>query len=241
MKKSILFSVLAVGATLLHAQSITIHQTCGQNGQVVEVQAVDLGLSVKWANMNVGAESPEDYGSYYAWGETVTKEIYDWSTYFDTNDDGSTFTKYNNKDGKTTLDPEDDAAHVNWGGSWRMPTEAEWQELIDNCTWTWTTQNGIKGCKVTSNKAGYTDKFIFLPAAGQGNGSDLSLECSHGFYWSSSLGFYWSSSLYDSFYALLLGFDSDSRYPYDYDDYYYDYDDDYDYRSCGQSVRPVLP
>ena len=145
MKKSILFSVLVVGATLLQAQSITVHQTCGQNGQVVKAippeaaQAVDLGLSVKWANINVGAESPEDYGNYYAWGETSTKETYNWSTYFDTNDGGNTFTKYNNEGGKTVLDPEDDAAHVNWGGSWRMPTQAEWWELINCCTWTWTT------------------------------------------------------------------------------------------------------
>ena len=224
MKKSILFSVLIVGATLLHAQSITVHQTSGQNGQVVKVQAVDLGLSVKWANMNVGAESPEDYGDYFAWGETSTKETYDWSTYFDTNDGGSTFTKYNNEGGKTILDPEDDAAHVNWGGSWRMPTKAEWQELLVNCTWTWTTQNGINGYKVTSKKAGYTDKFIFLPAAGCRNGSGLASVGSYGYYWSSSLDEYNSSN------AWYLGF---------YSDYHgLDY---YGYRYYGQSVRLVLP
>ncbi len=220
MKKSILFSLLVVGATLLQAQSITVHQTCGQNGQVVEL-AVDLGLSVKWANMNVGAESPEGNGDYFAWGETVTKATYDWSTYFDTNDGGSTFTKYN-KGGKTVLDPEDDAAHVNWGGSWRMPTKAEWQELIDNCTWTWTTQNGINGYKVTSNKAGYTDKFIFLPAAGDRYVSDLLNVGSYGNYWSSSLEF-------NSNRAWYLRFNSGYR----------------DLGSCarflGQSVRPVLP
>ena len=187
MKKSILFSVFVVVATFLQAQSITVHQTCGQNGQVLEVQTVDLGLSVKWANMNVGATNPEGYGNYYAWGETVTKATYDWSTYFDTNDGGSTFTKYNNEGGKTVLDPEDDAAHVNWGGSWRMPTAAEWQELLNNCTWTWTTQNGINGYMVTSNKAGYTDKFIFLPAAGSRFGGVLLNVGSDGVYWSSSL------------------------------------------------------
>ncbi len=189
MKKSILFSVLVVGATLLQAQSITVHQICWQNGQVIKAipDAIDLGLSVKWANMNVGAKTPEDYGNYYAWGETVTKEIYDWSTYFDTNDGGSTFTKYNNEGGKTILDPEDDAAHVNWGGSWRMPTQAEWQELLDNCTWTWTTQNGVNGHKVTSKKAGYTDKFIFLPAAGRRDGSYLKSVGYWGNYWLPSL------------------------------------------------------
>lgn len=224
MKKSILFSVLVVGATLLQAQSITVHQTSGQNGQVVKVQAVDLGLSVKWANMNVGAESPEDYGDYFAWGETSTKETYDWSTYFDTNDGGSTFTKYNNEGGKTILDPEDDAAHVNWGGSWRMPTKAEWQELLVNCTWTWTTQNGINGYKVTSKKAGYTDKFIFLPAAGYRNVSGLRTVGSYGYYWSSSLSEYDSSiAWYLLFNSGLAGLDG------------------YRNRGYGRSVRPVLP
>ena len=228
MKKSILFSVLVVGATLLQAQSITVHQTCGQNGQVIKAipDAIDLGLSVKWANMNVGAKYIEDYGNYYAWGETVTKSTYDWSTYFDTNDDGSTFTKYNNNNGgKTVLDPEDDAAHVNWGGSWRMPTVAEWQELSNNCTWTLTTQNGIKGYKVTSNKAGYTDKFIFLPAAGLRSGSGL-----NGLNGEGSYGYYWSSSLYENTsIAWSLGFDWYRR----------NLNRSY-YRFLGQSVRPVL-
>ncbi len=213
MKKSVLFSVLVVGATLLQAQSITVHQTCGQNGQVVKaippeaVQAVDLGLSVKWANMNVGAESPEDYGNYYAWGETTTKETYNWDTYFDTNDGGNTLTKYNG--GKTILDPEDDAARVNWGSSWRMPTEAEWKELHTNCTWTWTTQNGINGYKVTSNKAGYTDKFIFLPAAGSGE------------YWSSSCLGSGDDAWFLGCYSHKIGYGLRVRY-------------------IGNSVRPVL-
>ena len=225
MKKSILFSVLVVGATLLQAQSITVHQTCGQNGQVVKAipDAVDLGLSVKWANMNVGATTPEGYGDYFAWGETSTKETYNWSTYFDLNDGGNTFTKYNNDGGKKVLDPEDDAAHVNWSGSWRIPTEAEWQELLDNCTWTWTKLNGVNGYKVTSNKAGYTDKFIFLPAAGSRLDSSLGLVGSD--------GYYWSSSLYEdnSNRAWFLGFLSD----------YHDLGCYYG-RSQGQSVRPVL-
>lgn len=223
MRKSILFTVLVFGAMLLQAQSITVHQTCGQNGQVTEVQAVDLGLSVKWANMNVGAESPEDYGNYYAWGETVTKATYGSSTYF-----GPNHGNYNFDGGKTILDPEDDAAHVNWGGSWRMPTKAEWQELIDNCTWTWTTQNGINGYKVTSNKAGYTDKFIFLPAAGYRDESVLNDVGSRGGYWSSSLG----ENIIKAFVYYLL-FYSDSHklsgnYPGD------------EFRSDGRSVRPVL-
>ena len=229
MKKSILFTVFVVGATLLQAQSITVHQTCGQNGQVLVIETngheyVDLGLpsGTLWATCNVGATTPEGYGDYYAWGETATKATYDWGTYFDTNDGGNTFTKYNNEGGKTVLDPEDDAAHVNWGGSWRMPTKAEWQELIDNCTWTWTTQNGINGYKVTSNKAGYTDKFIFLPAAGYRYDCDLVNVGSYGLFWSSSL----SEDLSDH-----------AWYLYFYSGYY---DFGYGGRLYGQSVRPVL-
>ena len=229
MKKSILFSVLVVGATLLQAQSITVHQTCGQNGQVLVIETngheyVDFGLpsGTLWATMNVGATTPEDYGNYYAWGETATKATYDWSTYFDTNDGGNTFTKYNKEGGKTVLDPEDDAAHVNWGGSWRIPTKAEWKELIDNCTWTWTTQNGINGYKVTSNKEGYTDKFIFLPAAGYRYDSDLDSVGSYGDYWSSLN----EGSSSEAWYLL---FNSGTHRLND------------DYRFYGQSVRPVLP
>lgn len=144
---------------------------------------VDLGLSVKWATCNVGASSPTDYGGYYAWGETRTKSTYSWDTYFDTNDGGKTFYKYAaNK--KTTLELSDDAARVNWGGSWRMPTRAEQDELREKCTWTWTTQNGIKGYKVSSKLNGNT---IFLPAAGHRINSDLDSTGSDGFYWSSSL------------------------------------------------------
>ena len=202
-------------------------------------QYVDLGLSVKWAKCNLGASKEDEYGNHYAWGETAVKETYNWTTYkFMTN---SALTKYTETDGKTTLDAADDAATAVLGSGWRMPTDAELKELVDNCTWTWTTQNGIKGCKVTSNKAGYTDKFIFLPAAGHSYKGFIRSVGSLGLYWSSSLGFYWSSSLYDSFYALLLNFDSASRYPYDYDDDYYDDEEDYNERSCGQSVRPVLP
>lgn len=230
MKKLILFSVLVVGATLLQAQSITVHQTCGQNGQVLVIETnghecVDLGLpsGTLWATCNVGAESPEGYGDYFAWGETAPKATYNWSTYFDTNDGGSSFTMYNYEGGKTVLDLEDDAAHVNWGGSWRMPTKAEWQELEDNCTWTWTTQNGINGYKVTSNKAGHTDKFIFLPAAGFRYDDDLNSVGSYGDYWSSSLGENSSDS------AWYLDFNSDDHYLSSDSRYY------------GQSVRPVLP
>ena len=155
---------------------------------------VDLGLSsgLKWATMNVGASSPEDYGNYYAWGETTTKDTYNWSTYKYCNGSASTLTKYctnssygNNgfTDNKTTLELSDDAAAMNWGGSWRMPTDAEWTELRTECTWTWTTQNGVKGRLVT----GPNGNSIFLPATGYRGDSSLDNAGSGGYYWSSSL------------------------------------------------------
>ena len=167
-----------------------------QNGH----EYVDLGLSVKWATCNVGATKPEEYGNYFAWGEIVPKNEYSWSTYFDTNDGGSTFLKYAlNK--KTTLDFSDDAAHVNWGGSWRMPTRAEQDELSTKCTWTWTTKNGVKGYNVVSPNG----NSIFLPAAGNRFGSDLRYAGSGGYYWSSSLHMSRSYSAYG------MNFDSSSQ------------------------------
>ena len=143
---------------------------------------VDLGLSVKWATCNVGANRPEEYGDYYAWGELEPKESYTWENYrlgvggelpFERK-----VSKYNTDrnrgvvDNKTTLDLVDDVANVRWGGSWRMPTLEEWTELRQNCTWTVDSINGVKGLRATSNKPGYTDRSIFLPEAD---------------YWSSSL------------------------------------------------------
>lgn len=161
-------------------------------------QAVDLGLSVKWASFNVGASSPEEYGDYFAWGETEPKSTYSRITYKWCNGSSTSMTKYctsssfGTVDGKTILDLADDAAHVNWGGNWRMPTKAEQDELrnTNNCTWTWTTQNGVNGYKVTSKKNGNS---IFLPAAG----SSLGYAGSSGYYWSSSLDPYGPASAYD--------------------------------------------
>ena len=144
---------------------------------------VDLGLSVKWATCNVGATKPEEYGDYFAWGETQPKDTYGWSTYKWCNGSSHTLTKYctdNNYgtvDNKTVLDAADDAATANWGGSWRMPTDAELTELRENCTWTWISENGMGGYRVTSKKENYTDKSIFLPVTSNA-----------AFYWSSSLG-----------------------------------------------------
>ena len=188
-----------------------------------EYQAVDLGLSVKWANMNVGATAPEEYGGYYAWGETEEKDNYDLSTYKWCNGSYYTMTKYSTDsiygtvDNKTVLDPEDDVAYVNWGGSWRMPTKSEQDELRNNCTWEWTTQNGVNGYKVT----GSNGNSIFLPAAGYRGGAEVLNRGSSGNYWSSSLD---SNDSYD---ACSLYFLSG----------YYEWNNYGRYR--GRSVRPV--
>ena len=123
---------------------------------------VDLGLpsGLKWATCNVGADTPEEYGGYFAWGEVKSKEYYDWSTYkygVEANKltkycDNSNFGDNGFADNKTVLASEDDAAAANWGGKWRMPTAAEQDELRNNCTWTWTTQNGVNGYKVTETQ-----------------------------------------------------------------------------------------
>jgi hypothetical protein len=145
---------------------------------------VDLGLSVKWATCNVGATTPEEYGDYFAWGETEAKQNFSWEIYKWCNGTKSTITKYNATDGFTTLLPEDDAAHVNWGGQWRMPTKEELTELREQCTWKWVTINGIKGNKVT----GPNGNSIFLPAGGSYNTFDDQLNSAgvHGWIYSST-------------------------------------------------------
>ena len=185
-------------------------------------RAIDLGLSVKWASCNVGATKPEEYGGYYAWGETEEKSNYSWSTYKYCNGTYDSMTKYCTEsdhgtvDNITTLEPEDDVAHVKWGGSWRMPTKAEQDELRDKCTWTWTTLNGVNGYCVT----GPNGNSIFLSAAGCRYGTEVSGQGSYGFYLSSSLDSGYSDLAYD------LGFYS-SNYDWGYGRY------------GGRSVRPV--
>ena len=133
----------------------------------MDTRAVDLGLSVKWASCNVGASSPEECGGYYSWGEIEEKSDYSKNTYkWVNNGDWNNFVKYctdssyGTVDNKTILELEDDVAHVKWGGTWRMPTFAEFQELQDNCIWEWTSINGTNGYKVIANNG----NFIFLPA-----------------------------------------------------------------------------
>ena len=149
----------------------------------VNHEYVDLGLpsGLLWATCNVGADTPEGYGDYFAWGETQPKDVYNWDTYLYY--DGSNLTKYTGSDGLTILLPEDDAATANWGNGWRMPTKEEWQELYQNTTVTWTQQNGVNGRLFTAPNG----NSLFLPAAGCRWDSNLYLVGSNGYYWSSSL------------------------------------------------------
>lgn len=201
-------------------------------------KVVDLGLSVKWAGYNVGAIKPEEFGDYFAWGETEPyyeaghaydyscsnwkegKSGYSWSSYKWCFGTFESITKYNGTDGKTVLDPEDDAATANWGADWRMPTYSEMNELENKCEWIRTAYNGVSGYKVISRVKGYTDVAIFLPAAGYRYGDSL--------YNVGSDGCYWSSSRYYSSAASYLYFDAGNVDPSNYIGRYF-----------GQSVRPV--
>ena len=149
-----------------------------------EIEAVDLGLSVKWANMNVGAKTPSGFGSYFAWGETKTKQFFSWNTYTWSKGDSPSLTKYSTLDRKTQLALSDDAARANMGGDWRMPTVDEYEELIDNCKWEWTNKDGVNGYKVTSKKNGNS---IFLPITGFRFYGDVQFRAINGIYWTSSL------------------------------------------------------
>ncbi|MBQ6191065.1 MAG: BspA family leucine-rich repeat surface protein [Bacteroidaceae bacterium] len=147
---------------------------------------VDLGLpsGTLWATCNVGAENPEDYGDYFAWGETQPKEDYSWGTYFDTEDGGDTFKKYDV--GMTEVLPEDDAATVIWGSEWQMPSYSQIEELINSeyTTTEWTQVNGVNGWKITSKSNGNS---IFLAAAGFFNDTNHNGAGSYGHYLSRSL------------------------------------------------------
>ena len=163
----------------------------GNNGYAY----VDLGLpsGTLWAICNVGADTPEDYGDYFAWGETQPKDTYDWDTYEWCNGGGNLLTKYCNNssygnigfiDNLNTLQTDDDAATANWGGEWRTPNKEQWDELLEKipCKW-WTTQNGVNGYLFTSDNG----RELFLPAAGGRNEGNLIGVKKYGNYWSRSL------------------------------------------------------
>lgn len=174
---------------------------------------LDLPSGTKWACCNVGTETPEGYGEHYSWSETIIKDYYDWNAY--THCDGTKETCHNL--GGDIAGTEYDVAHVKWGGSWVMPSSDQQKELLINCTYIWTTMNGIKGRKFIGKNGGS----IFLPAAGI-HSPNLKHNGTH--------GFYWSSTLHDRFNygAFILYFDSSSTYC-----------DGYEYQSEGCNVRPV--
>lgn len=193
-------------------------------------KGVDLGLSVRWAEFNVGATNAQDFGGYFAWGE-LEPSANSWSSYkwrkSGTDWDSVKLTKYNTDsafgtvDGKSVLEPSDDIAAVSYGGNWRMPTDAEWKELKDNCSWTWTTLDGVKGYSLKSRIPGFESAEIFLPAAGYRYDNTT--------YAAGSEGGYWSSSLYKGItsYAWAMNFGADMVMRY------------YISRCYGHSVRAV--
>lgn len=192
---------------------------CEPDGEIAGHYYVDLGLpsGVKWATCNVGASSPEDYGDYFAWGETSPKVVYDWDTYLHWNDlDGDGYCDY----GEPTINSDIsgnvqyDAATANWGGNWRMPTKDEMQELVDHCEWEWTQVNGVNGSKVI----GPNGSCIFLPAAGLRYGTSLTNDGNY--------GSCWSSTPYVSYASHLSFYDGDEGV-YGSNRYY------------GQTVRPI--
>lgn len=210
------------------------------------LEAIDMGNGLKWANMNVGAESVTGYGDYFAWGETmpyyqdghaqdnsctnwiVGKSGYNWTSYSLCSGTNTSMIKYCKStyygyvDNKTVLEGTHDAACANWGGTWRMPTEKEWTWLLDNCVWQWTRQKGVWGMLVTSKIAGYTSNSIFLPAAG--------CRMDDGRYNASVRGYYWSASLDDSY-------SNGARYVLFYSGV--DPSTKYESRYWGFSIRPV--
>ena len=253
MKRAI--SVLFAG--LLFVSGCSLYSYEDLEDKPKRLEAVDLGLSVKWASFNLGATSPQDFGDYYAWGETepyyepgYAQEVpqehwkegksagYDWPSYkyCVPSDSSFLFTKYCSSpsmgysgytDDLVTLETNDDVAQTVWGNGWRMPTEKEFQELRCFCTWTWTTIGGVSGYKVSSNKTGYEDRYIFLPAAGCRYLTDLNNVGRCGFLWASSFFRY---SPEDPQIAWGLFFDSISVNTVN----------TYEcFRSTGLSVRPV--
>lgn len=202
----------------------------GGSGTFNGHEYVDLGLpsSTLWATCNVGADTPEAYGEYFAWGEITPKTTYNWSTYKYSNggEEMNAFTKYCNDsnfgyddftDNLTVLQPMDDAATANWGNGWCMPTVEQWVELYQNTTHTWTAQNGVNGRLFTASNG----NSLFLPAAGY-RWDDVHNSAG-------SIGYYWSSSLdtISPYNAWNFNFYVDSYYVFGFS------------RSDGRSVRAV--
>ena len=192
---------------------------------------VDLGLSVKWATCNVGAEKPEEGGGLFAWGETQPKDKYTWATYKHCNGSNKKLTKYcsdsnyGTVDNKTVIDKTDDAASVNWGGNWRMPTFAELEELDENCIWHTKTLNGVEGFEIKSKINGNSIFLPSLPYPGVGDDEGICHTMDCGFYWFGSLREDSPGSAYSFFFST---FDSIM-------------DGGTDRRYIGMAIRPVCP
>jgi len=181
--KFILFILICLSLHLSAQVSMTIYEDSTKNGQLIDLRPngtengytwVNLGLSALWATCNESAKTPDELGNYYSWGDTTSDSCnyrYDYEE--------KTFST-------ATMPLSNDAAHINQGGDWRMPTKAEFQELIDSCSWAWVNKNGVKGFQVTSNRKKYNTQSIFLPAAGDRYNCDIE-QTEYGFYLSSSV------------------------------------------------------
>ena len=177
--ESILENVEALGGTTIHGHRF-----------------VEMGDGLKWATMNVGATTPEEFGDYFAWGETEPKNSFSWDNYkYGTEDN---LTKYNASDGKVTLDLSDDAASANWKGTWRMPKRAEWAALCNTTNYTWTYDSDKGGYTVTSKVSGYEGNSIFIPAGSWFGGPGVG---EYGYYWSSEM----FTATYNHSYILFVG------------------------------------
>ena len=210
MKKILLLMAIALSFVFVFT-----FMSCGDDSKDEPVtpdnhEYVDLGLpsGTLWATCNVGANTPEEDGDFFAWGETTPKEIYDMDNYkwFNATDNKltkyCTDSQYGTVDYKTELLPEDDAAYVNWGPSWRMPTLEQQQELIDRCSWQWVQRNGVYGRLVT----GPNGNTLFFPAADYRGDSSINNVRTIGAYWSRTLDSGYPSGLY------FLNFDWESVY-----------------------------
>ena len=230
MKTINLLALVAMTTGLAFAACGSNSKVEGQGDGAAAAEWVDLGLpsGLLWAECNLGATKPEEYGDYYAWGETSTKEVYTWETYkycTAVDEDGwiKTLSKYNTDseygtpDHLTPLQPSDDVATAKLGNGARMPTETEWNELLDNTTSEWTTVNGVYGRRLTASNG----KSLFFPAPGGRYGSELHYAGENGVYWSTSL----RADNPDG--AWYFSFGSDGQGVYNYG------------RHCGFSVRAV--
>ena len=186
------------------------------------MEYVDLGLpsGKKWAKCNLGANSEEETGLYFQWGDTqgYTKEqigvdkVFYWANYkWNIDGSSSNFRKYNSRDSKTVLDLEDDAVYVALGCNWRIPTVEDWKELYNNTSREWAQVNGVNGYKLTTPNGNY----IFLPAAGHSYGSSIKYEGLFGCFWSYSL---YDIESYGAFNCFFKGswFNPDSCYGFRY-------------------------